>query len=157
MKNLPLTTGPIVLDPARRVRGFFKFWWNKIPEPQMVSLITGAVYLVFFTTGLVTLLNPPTSIEGVFGTFTMQMVGYFLIGGALVGIIGGMRNWWEVERVGIGGMSIGVLTYLYIVIELQLASESGSRFTQMGIILTALGFLALRMALIWRYPFKPRR
>lgn len=157
MKQLSLSTGPIVLEPTRRLYGFLRFWWNKIPEPQMVSLITGAVYLVFLTNGLVTIFNPPTSIEGVFGTFTMQMVGYFLIGGALVGIIGGMRNWWEIERAGIGGMSIGVLTYLYIVIELQLASESGSRFTQMGIILTALGFLALRMALIWRYPFKPRR
>lgn len=157
MKQLSLSTGPIVLEPTRRLHGFLRFWWNKIPEPQLVSLITGAVYLVLLTTGLVTVFNPPTSIEGVFGTFTMQMVGYFLIGGALVGTIGGMRNWWEIERAGIGGMSIGVLTYLYIVIELQLASESGSRFTQMGITLTALGFLALRMALIWRHPFKPRR
>lgn len=157
MKNLPLTTGPIALDPARKVRGFFKFWWNKIPEPQVISLITGVVYSIFLFAGVMTIFNPPVSIEGVFGDVVMQYVGYFFVGGSLVGIVGGVLDRWEVERVGVVGMAIGVMSYLYIVIQLQIAAESGSRFTQMGLILVSLGFLALRLALIWRYPFKPRR
>lgn len=157
MRKPSLETGPIVLGTARRVSGFFHFWWYKVPEPRVVSLVTGFVYLVFLATGVVTVLSPPVSVEGIFGEFTMQVVGSFLIGGSVIGIVGGVRDFWALERVGIVGMGFGLMSYFYMVLSLQGVVGSGSRFTQLGVILAALGFLILRLSLIWRYTYKPRR
>lgn len=130
--------------------------WMFIPDPRIVSLIIGFSYSVFLATGVITLMLPPTSIEAAYGDVVMQLVGYFFIGGSLLGMVGGTTEFWQLERVGIAGMAVGLFTYFYIVLNLQIASESGNRYTHMGIIILAICLLANRLARIWRYDFKPR-
>ena len=156
MSKSATTTVSIPITPVRTWRSRIQSLWMFIPDPRIVSLIIGFSYAVFFTTGVVTLLLPPASIEAEYGNVVMQLVGYFFIGGSLLGMVGGASEFWQLERVGIAGMAVGLLTYLYIVVNLQIAAESGHRYTQMGIIILALCFLANRLARIWRYDFKPR-
>lgn len=150
------TTGGIPIVPVKTWRSRMKSLWMFIPDPRIVSLIIGFSYAVFLATGIVTLIFPPASIEAAYGDVVMQLVGYFFIGGSLLGMVGGTTEFWQLERVGISGMAVGLLTYFYIVVNLQIAAESGNRYTQMGIIVLALCLLANRLARIWRYDFKPR-
>lgn len=156
MSETATTTGGIPIVPVKTWRSRMKNLWMFIPDPRIVSLIIGFSYSVFLATGVVTLILPPTSIEAAYGNVVMQMVGYFFIGGSLLGMVGGATEFWQLERVGIAGMAVGLLSYLYIVVRLQLAADAGNRFTQMGIIILALCLLANRLARIWRYDFKPR-
>lgn len=150
------TTGSIPIVPVKTVGSRLKSMWMFIPDPRIVSLIIGFSYLVFLTTGIVTLALPPSSIEAEYGDVVMQLVGYFFIAGSIIGMIGGTTEFWQLERVGIAGMAVGLFTYLYIVINLQVAAEAGNRYTQMGVIVLALCLLVNRLARIWRYDFKPR-
>lgn len=149
-------TGSVPIVPVRSWRQRLIDLWLYIPEPRLVSLLTGFAYSIFLATGIVTLILPPASIEASYGSAVMQLVGYFFIGGAVVGMVGGITDFWQLERVGITGMAVGLATYLYIVINLQIASDSGNRYTQMGVIVISLILLAKRLAGIWRYDFKPR-
>lgn len=129
-------------------------WWYHIPEPRVVSILTGIAYLTFMATGIVTIMFPPKSIEGLAGSVTMQLVGWFCIGGAVIGIIGESSDFWQLERVGIATLAAGLATYAAIISTLHVIE--GGRLTQLGIISIAMMLLALRLAMIWRYPFKPR-
>lgn len=139
------------------LRDWFRFWWLKVPDPRIVSMIVGSVYAAafFLLGGVGTLLKPPLSIVGEVGTLTMTTVGCLFLVGSVVGMIGGALDHWELERVGIAAMGVGSLVYAYIVLTLHFTS-SGSRLTQLGMLTAAAGFLALRLAMIWRYDYKPR-
>ena len=135
----------------RRLSG----WWLLVPEPRAISILTGCSYLALFLTGVVTLLYPPRTLVGAIGGLTMELTGWFLVIGAIVGVIGGTSDFWQLERVGTVGMIIGLSSYGLLILGLQL-SVSGSRLTQFGVIVVALLSLLTRRARIWRYPFKPR-
>lgn len=156
MSHNPPTSGTIPIVPVKTVRSRLRDLWMFIPDPRIVSLIIGFSYLMFLVTGFITLILPPNSIEAEYGNVVMQLVGYFFIGGSLLGMVGGTTEFWQLERVGIVGMAVGLLTYLYIVISLQISAVSGNSYTQMGLIILALCLLANRLARIWRYDFKPR-
>ena len=141
---------------GRGMWGWIRFWWLKVPEPRVVSLISGALYSVMVITGLFTLFLPPQTYQGVFADLVIQLVGYFFIGGGIVGIVGGTLDFWQLERVGVSAMLLGLGFYLYIVANLQVMSDSGNRFTQMGVMVSLGVSLMMRMAMIWRYPYKPR-
>lgn len=143
-------------DTVRWLDGWLKFWWYKVPEPRYVSMATGFAYLLLFLTGLATLVYPPQTIEAAVGEVAMALVGWFLVLGAGIGISAGVTDFWQLERVGIVAMGIGIATYAFIIAKLHVTSE-GSRLTQLGMISVVLVFLALRMGMIWRWPFKPRR
>lgn len=154
MSNAP-STGPIRLQ--RRASDWFRFWWLKVPDPRIVSIIVGIVYATAFFTlgGLGTLIAPPQSIVGEVGSRTMIAVGCLFLIGSVVGMIGGALDHWELERVGIAFMLVGAIVYSYIVLTLHF-TMSGSRLTQLGMLTAAIGFLLLRLAMIWRYDYKPR-
>lgn len=146
---------PLGVAPFREVDTWLRFWWLKVPKPRVVSMITGVGYLILTLTGVATLVIPPQTYVGATGPLLMNLVGVFLTGGGLVGMIGGMGDFWQLERVGIAAMVVGVGAYSFIMWVLHNTTE-GSRLTQEGMIGAALVFLFLRLALIWRYDFKPR-
>ena len=132
-------------------------WWTRVPEPRAVSVICSIAYFAAAATGLVTILVPPTTLIGFAGEITMFFVGWFLLTGGVLGMVAGALDFWQLERVAITSMAWGLITYEYIIASLHFANpESGSRLTQIGVIVMAMAFLAIRMAMIWRYPFKPR-
>ncbi|MFA5608120.1 MAG: hypothetical protein WDA07_13200 [Leucobacter sp.] len=140
-----------------RIQDWFRYWWLKVPDPRIISIIVGTVYLFgfFLLGGVGTLTNPPVTIIGEVGEVTMTTVGFLFLVGAVIGMIGGTLDHWELERVGVVTMGLGALVYAYIVISLHYTS-TGSRLTQLAMILAGLGFLGLRLAMIWRYDYKPR-
>lgn len=85
----------------------------------------------------------------------MTLVGVFFLAGGIIGMIAGARDFWQLERAGIAAMGAGLAAYAYIITVLHV-TEQGSRLTQLSILIVALCMLALRLAMIWRYDFKPR-
>lgn len=129
--------------------------WPTIPEPRYESITYGVIYSLFSLTGLATISLPPSTIQGVLGSASIQIVGWFFLIGGITGMVTGWLGWWQFERWGIGMMGFGILIYVYIVINLHFTSQ-GSRLSQLGIMLIAFCTLALRIGKIWRYPFRPR-
>lgn len=143
----------------RRARDWLRSWWLKVPDPRIISVIVGTVYgaAFFLLGGVGTLTAPPLSITETVpqGDAVMVGVGVLFLAGSIVGMIGGALDHWELERVGIAAMAAAALLYAYIVITLHVSSP-GSRLTQLAMLTAGIGFLALRLAMIWRYDFAPR-
>src|SRR5690625_6109186 len=58
--------------------------WARVNEPRIVSVSHALVYLVLLLAGLYALVNPPTTLEGAAGTFSMRLLaGTLAIGGAI--------------------------------------------------------------------------
>ena len=142
--------------PARAIAERVRTQWARIvPEPRYASTVYACAYMLFVATGVVTLAWPPQSLTGVFGDGGMLIVGLMFICGGALGMLAGWREWWELERWAIVAMLAGLAAYAYIVIVLHFQTP-GSRLTQAGVILIAACLLALRLGMIWRFPFKPR-
>lgn len=138
------------------VRAWFQTWWLRVPEPRELSVAFTLVYALAFTTGVVTLILPPTSLSReVGGPHVMASVGALLVLGAIVSMCGGAIEHWKLERVGLWLMAGALLIYAGIVGALHLSS-SGSRLTQLGVIGIALASLLVRYLMIWRFSFRPR-
>lgn len=135
---------------------WFQTWWSLVPGPRGLSLVFTLLYAVAWFTGVITLLVPPVSLSAqVGGPAIMASVGWLMAAGALIGMIGGAREFWKVERIGLGLMTWGLSIYLVIVLSLHFTTP-GSRLTQTGIILMALLSLLIRYLMIWRYAYRPR-
>lgn len=136
--------------------GWLKRWWHRtVPEPRYASTVYATIYTVFVLTGIATLTTPPQTLAGMLGQAGMGLVGWFFLIGGVVGMGAGWREWWELERWAIVLMLVGLTAYGYIVVSLHFQT-TGSRLTQLGIILIATCALILRIGMIWRYPYKPR-
>lgn len=132
--------------------------WERITEPRVLKLFYLGVYLLAVWVGLVTLVNPPTSIEGALGSaITAFWAGFIVIGGtgAAVTILPG---WWWAERLSVWLIIIGVVIYEGVVIALHLTgSEGSSRLTQAGFVAFAACLFILRLILTRKWDFEPRR
>lgn len=155
MAPTSLDTSNLALRTRRWVSDWVRFWWYKVPEPRWISLVVTLIYTAVFLTGYATLVYPPRSIVGVGGDLAMSLVGVFFMVGSVAAMIAGSRDFWQLERWGIALMMFGVAVYGGIVLSLQV-TESGSRLTQLGIIIACLLFFFVRMLMVWRYPYKPR-
>lgn len=130
-------------------------WLNIVPEPRYESVIYTVVYGLFVLTGLVTLVWPPNTIANVLGYAGINLVGWLMVIGGVVGMWAGQREWWEAERVAIATMFTGLSVYGIIVAALHFQG-TGSRLTQLGLICIAAMTLVLRFGAIHKYAFKPR-
>ena len=136
-----------------------RYWWLKIPDPRIVSVVVGSVYGAAFLLlgGIGTLVSPPPKIVEAVPQGETAMIGLGVIFtlGALVGMVGGTLDHWQLERVGVVAMLAGSLLYAYIEVALSILYP-GTRFAQLGMLGAGVGFLALRLTMIWRYDYKPR-
>lgn len=129
--------------------------WVKVPTPRAISVITAIAYTSAVFTGVVTMVNPPLTYTVAAGDLALFLMSLFMLGGGLLGMVAGTFEFWQLERVAISAMMWALCAYAYVVLAIHF-TEEGSRLTQFGVIAIALSFLAVRMAMIWRYPFKPR-
>lgn len=137
-------------------RGWFAFWWLRVPEPREYSVLFTLLYSIALYTGVATLVRPPSSLsEAVGGPMIMSSVGGLLIFGAVVAMLGGMIEHWRTERIGIWTMAGALLLYGAIVLGLHV-TQPGSRLTQLGVIGMALLSFAFRYMMIWRFSKRPR-
>ena len=131
-------------------------WWLRVPRPRELSLAFTALYTLALATGIFTLLFPPISLsKEVGGPQIMASVGGLLVLGALISMVGGAREHWKLERIGLWLMAWALLIYAAIVTVLHYTSE-GSRLTQLGIIGMALIAFLIRYLMIWRFTYRPR-
>lgn len=130
--------------------------WERITEPRHLSVIYGAVYTIAFLTGLATIAVPPQSIAGELGpVLSVLWACMFIIGGAL-GIVTVLPGWWKWERWACAFVLAGIAIYGGVVLTLHFTS-TGSRLTQLGVLLIASLVFVIRIALIWGRTYGPRK
>lgn len=130
--------------------------WNKIREPLQLKVTYFFLYAITLWTGVVTLVSPPSSIEGLLGAVLTPVWSLFIILGGLLGLITVLPGWWATERLGIYAVFVGLGIYAGVVLSLQFTTAGGSRLTQFGIILMAAGLSVVRLLLIRKGEFEPR-
>lgn len=129
--------------------------WHQITEPRHLKVAYAVIYLVVLATGVATLLAPPQSIEGQLGNVLTVIWSVFLIVGGFGGALTVVPGWWWAERLSLILTFAGIGIYAVVVTSLHIVS-SGSRLTQLGMILLAAAVFAVRWLLIRRYSFEPR-
>lgn len=129
--------------------------WQRVKVPRLVRVIFALGYLVTLATGVVTLTNPPTTVEGQLGPILSASWSLFWIVGGLAGSATILQGWWEIERYAVASAMFGILIYAAVLVLLHFTSP-GTRLTQLGVLTIACLFFLLRLALIRGHDFEPR-
>lgn len=129
--------------------------WSRVTEPRLLSVVYFAIYTVVLLTGVATLLAPPMSIEGALGSILTVIWSVLLIMGGTGGMLTVLPGWWWAERLSILLVWAGIGIYLTVVISLHITG-SGSRLTQLGMIVLATSTFVVRWVLIRKYSFAPQ-
>lgn len=138
------------------VRWWWRRLWDRITEPRLLSTIYGGVHTITLLTGIVTLLVPPVTISGHLGpALTIAWSLCFVLGGS-VGIIAALPGYWLWERWACWFALLGIGIYGYVIATLHFTA-TGSRLTQLGVLLLAATVFIVRLALIWGRSYAPRR
>jgi hypothetical protein len=137
-----------------KLNSWLQTWWLRVPTPREFSIAYTIVYLVSFLTGIVTLIAPPITIKTEIGPAAMASIGYLLIVGALISMVGGARKFWKLERVGLWFMSCAWGIYGILVLILHVTTP-GSRLTQLGAVTLALILYFIRYLMIRKYTYQP--
>jgi len=113
--------------------------WARVNEPRVVSVSHALVYLVLLSAGLYALVNPPTTLEGAAGTFSMRLLaGTLAIGGA-IGAPTALAGIWWLERTAVALVALATTVYLGLTLALQATSPPGTnRFLSAAMILSVL-------------------
>lgn len=130
--------------------------WHRIAEPRVLRVVFLLGYVVTLCTGVATLTNPPTTIEGALGPILSVSWAVFWIVGGSVGALTVLPGYWQLERAAVGACLFGIGIYAVVVATLHFQS-SGSRLTQLGVLVVALLFYIVRLLLIRGHDFEPRR
>lgn len=137
------------------MRSWLQTWWLKVPTPREFSVLYTALYSIAFVTGISTIAMPPITLSNQLGSpLYIMSIGLMLIIGAAVGMVGGARRWWQVERIGLwfmgsaGAIYVGVVTVLHF-------TQPGARQLQIAWIVFGLGAFAARWLMIRRFQFQP--
>lgn len=131
--------------------------WESISEPRRLNVAYFYAYAVALYTGLVTLVFPPNSVEGVLGQVVSATWSILFIASGIGGMSTCLIGWWKWERWSVVFGLSGVGIYAAVVIWLQVMSLGGFRFTQLGIIALASFVFTIRLLLIRGFTFDPRR
>ncbi len=132
--------------------------WEAISEPRHLKAFYFCVYLITTAVGMVTITNPPSSVEWRLGTALTLFWAVLITLGGLGGTVAVLPGWWWVERSSIGLILAGAGIYEATVLAAQINAEPGSsRWTQMGFIVLAAAVFIVRMMLTRRWDYEPRR
>lgn len=136
---------------------WLRVWWLRVPTPRELSIAFTLLYCLALGAGIVTLVWPPVTLsQEVGGPEVMASVGVLLLLGATISMVGGAREHWKVERIGLWLQSWALVLYAGIVLALHFSS-TGSRLTQLFVIGMALIAYLIRFLMIWRFSFRPMR
>lgn len=128
--------------------------WSRIQEPRVVSIVQTLIYALCFTGGLVTIIDPPTSIKGAFGGGVTLAWGIFAVIGGLMGMYSAPTGKWLIEKPAIIACSTAVFLYAGLIITLQF-TESGNRIPQLVFVLIGLLHFVNRYWRIKPYSYEP--
>jgi len=128
--------------------------WLRIQEPRIVTMTQTVIYLLCFTGGAVTILDPPRSIEAQFATAFVYAWGVFALIGGAMGAYAAPTGKWLIEKPAIIACSTAILMYAGILLTLQLTTP-GNRVVQL--VFVSIGLLHF-VARYWRikpYSYEP--
>lgn len=132
--------------------------WESITEPRYLKAFYLAVYTVTIGVGIVTLVNPPSSIEGPLGSFLTAFWALLLTTGGVGAASSVLPGWWWAERLSVWLIIFGAGLYAAIIFGIQLAAPPGSsRWTQLGFVIIATTVFFLRLLLTRKWDYEPRR
>lgn len=132
--------------------------WESITEPRHLKTFFFVAYLITIGIGLVTLFNPPSSIEGPLGPILTRFWASLLLLGGAGAAASVFPGWWWVERSSIWFIITGALIYAGIAFAIQVvAGPESSRWTQIGFIGLAAYLLSLRLVLTKDWDYEPRK
>ncbi|MFT4258040.1 hypothetical protein [Microbacterium sp.] len=147
-------TAPTPTNPGRFAA--LRSLWDRVTEPRRLKALYAFLYAVATGTGVVTLLFPPQSVEGVLGRALVVVWSSLFIAGGVGGMSTVLNGRWKWERWSIGSILMGIGIYGAVVLSLHFTS-SGSRLTQLGVLVLAAGLFVVKLELIRWYSFDPRR
>jgi len=133
--------------------------WARVNEPRIVSASHALVYLVLLSAGLYALVNPPTTLEGAAGAFSMRLLaGTLAIGGA-IGAPTALAGIWWLERTAVALIVLASTVYLGLTLALQATSPPGTnRFLSAAMILSVLILhFPVRWHRVRQRPYDPER
>lgn len=136
---------------SRRIRRL----WQSVTEPRHMKAAFAVLYVITIGTGVATLLVPPTSIAGQLGAPLTVAWSVFLIMGGFGGLLTVFPGWWWAERLSIILVWTGLAIYGIVIVSLHFTS-SGSRLTQLGVLMLSAGVGYVRWLMIRKYSFEPR-
>lgn len=132
--------------------------WESITEPRHLKAFYLGVYIVTTGIGVVTLVNPPNSVEWQLGWFLTTFWATLLLVGGIGGMVSVLPGYWWVERLSVWLAISGAGIYIAIIIGIQLAAAPGSsRWTQIGFVTLGTGLFFLRLLLTRKWDYEPRR
>src|SRR5690625_7767076 len=100
--------------------------WARVNEPRIVSVSHALVYFVLLSAGLYALVNPPTTLEGAAGAFSMRLLaGTLAIGGA-IGAPTALAGIWWLERTAVALVVLAATGYLGLPLALQATPPPGT-------------------------------
>src|SRR5690625_7936790 len=85
--------------------------WRMVREPRVISVLYFLIYLAFLAGGLSALIDPPRSIEGAIGSFSMYGLAGMLTFGGLIGAPSALVGIWWVEKLAV--ISVGMCVFIY--------------------------------------------
>lgn len=133
-----------------------RFWWLTVPEPRLLSIGWGVVYLAVLCAGVAALTDPPLELLGAdTGALVQVSIGGLNTVGALVAMASGYRDFWRGERLGLALMSAAGLIYggLLLHVRDRLGVSVAVPLAYLAAMLCVLG---LRMLMIRWFTYRPR-
>lgn len=128
--------------------------WLKIQEPRVVTIVQTLVYMLCAVGGISTIVDPPSSIEGAFGSGVIFAWGIFALIGGLMGAYAAPGGKWLIEKPAIIACITAIGFYAGIILTMQLTS-SGNRLVQLVFVLIGLLHFIARYARIRPYSYEP--
>ena len=150
-----------------RLRTWLRTWWLDVPEPREISLGWGALYVSTGAIGIATLTAPGSTAWNVLGLVGVLAIGLLLLVGTIFACVGGAREHWKLERVGVAGVILGLLIYggmLWALFQTPIAATwqhpdftaAAAQGPQLGILGALVLALCLRYMMIRRFEYRPR-
>lgn len=130
--------------------------WHLVREPRVISVAYFFVYFSLFIGGLTSLIDPPRTVEGAVGTFSMVTLAGMLAFGGLLGAPAALVGIWWVERVAVVSIAVSALIYGGIVTVLH-AEGDGNRILQLSFVAAVLLMQLVRWHKIKERPYDPDR
>lgn len=141
---------------VRGISGPIRRAWARVTEPRHMSVVYGGVYTVAALIGVATFLVPPTTIAGELGPMLSSAWAALFIVGGVLGMSTVLPGWWKWERWAIALNLAAIGIYGYVVITLHFTA-TGSRLTQLGVLVLAALLFIVRWLLIRGRTYGPRR
>lgn len=147
-----MTTTPTGPTPTLAAR-----LWAKVREPKSITIQLAALYLLIGVAGLVSITNPPNSVDSALGGGYTAVWSWAMCLGGFGAAIFTPSGAWLWERPFLIIVTGSGLLYLWSAIIQATNATGGNRWVQIAWITAAIIQLGVRLQRIFREPYEPGR